>query len=452
MDVKGRKVTVIGLGNSGYNAAALLLENGAIVSVTDSGDSAEVVRQAGELLKKGARVETGVHTRSFIEEAWLVVLSPGVDDNSPAVKWADGRGIPVISELELGYLFCKGRILAITGTNGKTTTTSLVGQILEDAGLDTVVCGNIGNSLCGEIGRVSEKTWVVLEVSSFQLERTKSFRADIAVILNITDDHMDRYVKFDDYYREKLKIFANQKKGDVLILNHDAVNLRPIKDAPYSKVLFFSRTAPVFGAYAKGDTMILSVSGKEEDFGLFSGVSLKGLHNLENILAAALAASCAGAGIGTMAGTVKAFKGLPHRFETVEVVDGVEFIDDSKGTTVDSTARALESCQRPVILIAGGKDKNSDYTSIRETAARHLSGIVLIGEAGERIRRSLEGVAPAHKARDMEDAVAISKKMAKPGTVVLMSPMCSSFDMFKNYKERGEVFARAVRKLEGVRG
>ena len=426
MDLKGKRVTVVGLGNSGFNAAVLLKGIGARVRATDARDTPDVRKNTRILKNKDIKVETGGHTEAFLKGSRLIVLSPGVENASPAVKWAEKYGIPIIGEMELGYRFCKGRIIAITGTNGKSTVTALSGEILKDGGKDAVVCGNIGNSLCGEIGRIKKDTWVVLEVSSFQLERIEKFRPQIAAILNITDDHMDRYNKFTEYFNEKLKVFRNQTADDILILNGDAENLRALKEKAKSKVLFFSRS-------------------KFPD--KINNMKLKGTHNVENILAASLVGSLAGVSESSIGQTIKNFRPLPHRFETVVAIDGVLYIDDSKGTTVDSTYRALESCDKPVILIAGGKDKNSDYGFVKEIVRKKVKHLVLIGEAAAKIKKALGGVVETHEVGGMDEAVETARRLAKKGFIVLLSPMCSSFDMFKDYKERGGVFKRAVRRL-----
>lgn len=415
------------MGNSGVNACLLLKARGAEVRATDSGDSPAIRDASKKLENRGIRVETGRHTEDFIKGSSLVIVSPGVEDDSPAMKWAVRYGIPVIGEMELGYRFCKGRIIGITGTNGKSTVATLIGEVLKDAGLDAVVCGNIGNSLCGEIPRIKEETWVVLEVSSFQLERIEKFRPHIAVILNIRDDHMDRYAKFTDYFNEKLKIFSNQDKNDFLILNKDAEELKGLDKKTRSKTLFYSRRENANTVYE---------------------MKLKGLHNVENVLASSTAAMLAGVNESSIKRTVANFRGLAHRFETVDTIGGVEYIDDSKGTTVDSTYRALESCERPVILIAGGKDKHSDYGAVKEIARRKVKRLILIGEAAGAIRKALSSAVAMEDAKDVDDAVLQARDAGVSGDIVLLSPMCSSFDMFSSYKERGEVFKSAVRRLE----
>lgn len=448
MELRGGKVTVVGLGNSGINACMLLNDIGSSVRATDSGDSPSLRKSAMLLKKKGIDAEVGGHTEGFIRGSSLVVLSPGVEDASPAVKWAEKSRIPIISEMELGYIFCKGRIIGITGTNGKSTVTTLIGEILKSGGKDTVVCGNVGNSLCGEIVRIRPDTWVVLEVSSFQLERIEKFKPYIAVILNITDDHMDRYKNFNKYFTEKLKIFKNQGKGDILILNHDAVNLRGLKGKAKSETLFYSSKTKTNGAYIKDGKICCKYMGEEREIASVADVKLKGLYNLENVLACCLVGALAGVKDSSVRDALKNFKGLSHRCETVGTIDDVEYIDDSKGTTVDSTLRALESCDKSVVLIAGGKDKHSDYSLVRDMVKKRVSHIVLIGEAKEAIKDALKNTVPIHDAGDMRDAVKIAGSLVKPGSMVLLSPMCSSFDMFKDYKERGKAFKEAVESIK----
>ncbi|MDP3730485.1 MAG: UDP-N-acetylmuramoyl-L-alanine--D-glutamate ligase [Candidatus Omnitrophota bacterium] len=452
MDLRGKTVTVVGLGNSGQNAALLLHDLGAIVKVTDSGDTPSARNNTKILRDLGIEVEAGRHTEGFIKNSDLVVVSPGVETDSQVIGWAKSFRIPIIGEMELGFRFCKGRIIAITGTNGKSTVTTLVGEILKAGGRDAVVCGNIGNSLCGEISRIKDDTWVVLEVSSFQLETIKSFKPYIALILNITDDHMDRYNNFEEYFNEKLKIFSNQDERDILILNYDAENLRSLKDRADSKVILYSRLKNTNGAYVKSGK-IYCVSGAATKEILFLGdIRLKGLHNIENVLAAVLIGTLVGVNEDSIRNTVRSFRGLAHRVETVDVVDGVEYIDDSKGTTVDSTYRALEACDRPVILIAGGKDKHSDYSFVLDIVKKKVKALVLIGEAQAAIKKALRPSVNTFGAKDMFDAVSIARSMAEKGWIVLLSPMCSSFDMFKDYKERGEAFKKAVFMIKSSSG
>lgn len=448
--MKNKKVTVVGLGNSGLNAALLLKDAGADVKVTESSDSESVRKNVKMLEGRKIPCETGGHTKNFIEGSELIVVSPGIEESSPSIKWANELGIPIISEMELGYRFCNGRIVAITGTNGKSTVTTLIGQILKDGGIDAVICGNIGNSLCGEINRIKKDTWVILEVSSFQLERIVDFRPYISIILNITDDHLDRYGKFSDYFNEKLKIFKNQKRSDFLILNGDAMELNGLEKRTKATVLYYSRLSKTNGSYLDNGKIFCNREDKDINICTIGDIALKGLYNVENVLVCALVGTIAGVNAISIKNTVRNFKGLSHRFETIDIIDGVEYIDDSKGTTVDSTYRALESCARPVILIAGGKDKNSDYTVIRKLVKKKVRHLILIGEATERIKDALGNAAKTYEAATLQDAVKKARDLAAKDYMVLLSPMCSSFDMFKDYKERGEVFKKAVLSMRGA--
>lgn len=455
MEFKNKRVTVVGLGNSGVNAALLLSKHGAEVFATDAGISAELKKIRTKLEAKKINVELGAHTEAFVKGSDLVVVSPGVEDSSQALKWALEYKIKIISEMELGYLFCKGRIIAITGTNGKSTVTTLIGEMLKDSGQDTIVCGNIGNSLCGEVAKIKKGTWVVLEVSSAQLERVEKFKPHIAIILNITDDHMDRYKDFYEYFNYKLKVFANQDRNDLLILNYDAENLRNLKGLARSSVLFYAKERLAANSYEIAayvrDEWICCIYGEgEKEIMHVNDIKLKGLHNLENVIVSSLVGMIVGATGRSIRDTVRKFTGLEHRFETVDVVEGVEYIDDSKSTTVDSTKRALESCSKPVILIAGGKDKHSNYDVVKDMVEDKARHVVLIGEAAGAIKKALAGSALIHEAGNMDEAVEMSSKLAKDGWAVLLSPMCSSFDMYKNYKERGNRFREAVSKLKGA--
>ncbi len=448
MGLKGKKVTVVGLGNSGLNAAILLDEIGAYVRVTDNSDNDDIRSNVERLEHRNIEIELGSHTRPFFEESDLVVLSPGADDSSPAVKWAKELKIPITGEMELGCRFCKGKIIAITGTNGKTTVTELTGNILKDANMEVVVCGNVGNSLCGEVERITPRHWVVLEVSSFQLERIGNFRPHIAVILNVTDDHLDRHGSFGTYFDTKLKTFANQRKEDTLVLNHDAKNLRDLEERAPSKVFFYSKFDEVKGAFTRGGKLFCNVGDIEREVCSIEDIRLKGLHNLENVLASSLIAVLAGARASSIRMGVRGFEGLEHRLQTVDTIDGVEFVNDSKSTTVDSTLRALEAMPGRILLIAGGRDKNSDFGVLRDTITEKVKALILLGEAKEKIRDFIDGSVSTYMVNTLEEAVKEARQLAESGDCVLLSPMCASFDMFKNYKERGEFFKRAVRNLK----
>lgn len=430
---KDKKVTVVGLARSGMAAAFLLKSRGAEVYVTDCGDSGDLRKNAKLLRKKGIRVEIGVHTRGFVKGKDLMVISPGVPENSPVFKWAAEERVPVIGEIELGYLCCEAPIVAVTGTNGKSTTATLIGAILKKAGRKAVVCGNIGNPFCGEISKARKDSIVVLEVSSFQLESIRKFRPYISVVLNISQNHFDRHPDLKSYINAKARVFGNQKKGDWAVLNHDDPLVRGLKTKTKARTIFFSRK--------KGIPEM--VCRKEE-------LKIKGEHNIENVLACLCVASIFGVKPEAIRKALLAFKGLEHRFEHVADIGGVEFINDSKGTTVLATMMALESCDKPVILIAGGRDKGSDFRRARRLIASKVKKLILIGEAKDKIRKHLNGAVPSIEAGSMEDAVGKAYSGADPGDCVLLSPMCASFDMFRNFEERGKIFKKAVKGLDRV--
>lgn len=430
---KDKKITVVGLARSGMAAAFLLRKRGAEVYATDCGNSDDLRKNAKLVAKKGIRVEIGTHTRGFVKRKDLVVISPGVPEDSPVLKWAAEEKIPVIGEVELGYLCCDAPIIAVTGTNGKSTTTTLIGEILKKAGRKAVVCGNIGNPFCGEISKVKKNSVVVLEVSSFQLESIKEFRPYVAVVLNISQNHFDRHPDLKSYIKAKARIFENQKRSDWAVLNYDDPLVRGLKAKTKSKTIFFSRK--------KGIPKM--VCRKEE-------LKIRGEHNIENVLACLCVASIFGVKPGVIRKALLAFKGLEHRFEHVADIGGIEFINDSKGTTVLATMMALESCDKPVILIAGGHDKGSDFRRARPVIASKVKVLILIGEAKDKIRKHLNGAVPSIEAGSMEDAVKKAYSSADSGDCVLLSPMCASFDMFRNFEERGKVFKQAVKGLTKV--
>ncbi len=447
-EFKNKRITLVGLARSGMAAAHLLHVLGAEVYATDSGDSEEL-RRNGELLKAlGIEVELGGHTPELVKDKDLIVISPGVADASPAVIWASEDGIPIISEIELGYLCCDAPIVAITGTNGKSTVTTLIGEILKKGGRDVVVCGNLGVPFCGEISKIKSNSIVVLEVSSFQLERIREFRPYISVLLNISQNHFDRHPDLDSYINAKARIFLNQNTSDWAVLNYDDTLVRGLKVKAKANLLYFSRTKKVVGAYLNESSLMISTNGGEQLLCEASQLKIKGGHNIENVLASLCVASIFGISQQETADAVRDFKGLEHRFEYITSIDSIDFINDSKSTTVLSTMRALEACDRPVILIAGGKDKGNDFKKARSTIGSKVKSLVLIGTSKERIKEHLRGVVPITEANSMEEAVRIAYFKADKGDSVLLSPMCASFDMFRDFEERGRIFKEEVFKIK----
>jgi UDP-N-acetylmuramoylalanine--D-glutamate ligase len=447
VDLKGLNVTVVGISRSGMSAARLLKTMGARVYATDNGTNDEVAKQCAVLTSEGIHCEIGRHTESFVKGKDLVVLSPGVSNDAPVIRWAHEARIPIISELELGYLFCKGTVIAITGTNGKTTTTTLIGEICKSAGRPTVVCGNIGTPFSGEVLNITGEHIVVLEVSSFQLEWIDTFKPHVSVILNVTDDHLDRHRSFDEYRMLKNKIFVNQGKEDYLILNHEDPHAQTVGRSLAPRRLFFSRTVATEGIFVNGTDILLDLRVGTRRIGSTDVIPLHGLHNLENVLASALSCSVLGIPDEVISNTIAGFQSLPHRFQPVAELEGVAFINDSKATNVDSTMKALMSLQSPVVLIAGGRDKASDFRLAKNLIREKVRTLVLIGEATERITTAIGGVVPVQRAGSLREAVAVAYRSAERGDTVLLSPMCASFDMFDDYVERGNVFIDAVNEV-----
>ncbi len=441
--------TVVGLGVSGAGAVNLLRKKGWEVKVTENMDTPEVRQRVKELENIGhIKFETGRHTRDFIEGSSLVITSPGVKNNAMPLVWAKELGIPVIDEIELGYRFCPCRIVAVTGTNGKSTTTTLIGGIFKAAKKDVIVCGNIGVSFCQEVLRAKRNSVLVLEISSFQLQRTVKFRPYISLFLNISQNHLDRHRDFKEYLNAKLNIFKKQNKSDWAILNHDDKNLKYLDRHINSRILYFGNSMAGAGAYLKEGVIYLVHRGKPHKFISVNEIALKGEHNARNAMAAILAAEIFKIPPHVIVAVLRKFKGLEHRCERVADIEGVRFINDSKATTVEATMCAIRSFKEPVILIAGGRDKGSDFTVLKPLVGERVKHLILIGEAKAKIRTQLLGSAPIHEVDSLDRAVSLGLHLARRGEVVLLSPMCASFDMFRNFQDRGECFKRAVMSLK----
>ena len=443
LDINHKKVLVVGLGVSGVSAAELLAAKGAEVWLTDAGDSAEIAKKTQDLEKKGFKVETGVHTDDFARGAELIVVSPGVDHNALLKKIPSCQNVPLVGELELGYGFCASPVIAVTGTNGKSTTTELIGNIFSSSGLNTIVCGNIGNPLCGEVGSISGDSITVAEVSSFQLETITSFRPHIAILLNVAEDHYDRHGGFDAYKVSKFRVFENQEENDWAIIHH-SLRADPSINDINSRVLFYGEAGTA--AYIDGGKIVVELDGNKEIVMDSRDVHLQGDHNLENVMCAILAAKTQGIDSGDIIKGIDTFKALHHRFESIGVYEEIEFIDDSKATNIDATRRALESVNKKVILIAGGVDKGGDYTSILPVIRDKVKVMIAMGEAGGKICDAYSGSLPVIMAKNMEDSVQKAVKEANADVAVLLSPMCSSFDMYSSYKERGNDFQKKVKE------
>jgi len=447
MELKGKRVTVIGLARSGLTAALLLKENGASVSVTDSAQTAQVKENAEVLKARGIEVELGRHTQAFIKGRDLIVKSPGVPMNAAPLLWAKWHHLAVISEIELAYWFCQAPIIAVTGTNGKSTVATLIGKILRDAGRDVVVCGNIGNPFSGEIGKIGKDGIVVLEVSSFQLQTIESFRPKVAVLLNVTRNHFDRHMDFEDYIQAKKRVFANQQEDDYAVLFYNDPVVRSIAGEISSQVLYFSSREKVEGSSSVNGKLILREGDVEKVIMGVSRLKIAGEHNVLNALASIAAVSVFGVDKRSIVKSLSGFRGLEHRFEYVTTIDGVRYINDSKATSVDATMNALRSLDGMAVLIAGGRDKNSDFGVINDLINERAKAVILIGEARDKIRNAIRGRPSVEFAESLPDAVRRAKAISAQGDTVLFSPMCTSFDMFRDFEERGCKFKEAVASL-----
>jgi UDP-N-acetylmuramoylalanine--D-glutamate ligase len=452
MDLKGKKVLVVGLGKSGLAAALFLRHKGAHVTVSDVRSAEALGKDIPALLEEGIMVEAGGHGLLTFRRQDLIVVSPGVPMNTPELVQAKNFGRPVIGELELAAHFLKGRMVAITGSNGKTTTTTLLGEILKAAGIKTLVGGNIGVPVIELIADSTNDTWSVLEVSSFQLESTVEFHPSIAVILNITPDHLDRYGSFEEYAQAKERIFAKQDENDSVVLNADNARGADTALRAPSRVYWFSaRHAVEQGAWVE-DGQVVYRSAKDaavETVMPLKGIHLKGAHNVENVLAAVCAARQADAPLEAIRRAIEKFKAVEHRLEYVATINGVEFYNDSKATNVDATAKAVAAFPAGIHLIMGGKDKGSPYTVLTPLLKERVLAVYTIGVAAAKIESQLRGVVPIHPCETLEKAVSAAAEAAKPGEVVLLAPACSSYDQFKNYEQRGQVFKELVSEQRG---
>jgi UDP-N-acetylmuramoylalanine--D-glutamate ligase len=452
IELKNKRVLVVGIGKSGIAAAMFLRGLGARVTVSDTRSAVALAEQIPALLDAGIMVESGGHGLLTFRRQDLIVVSPGVPLDTPEVKQAIGYGLPVIGELELACRFLKGGIVAVTGSNGKTTTTSLIGKIFADAGLPTQVGGNIGLPVIELIADSTDETVNVLEVSSFQLETTEQFHPRIAIILNITPDHLDRHGSFEKYVAAKEKIFANQTSADALVLNADDRTTQMGAGRTKANVYWFSGTKVVRqGAFVRDGVVcwIEKERGKAEPILPLAEIGLKGAHNVENVLAAVCAARLSTIPAETIRASVAAFKAVEHRLEYVRTAKGVEYFNDSKATNVDAAIKAVASFAGCVHLILGGKDKDSDYTQMNEVLSDRVKAVYTIGSAAEKIERQLAGVVKIVTAGTLAAAVARAAEASVAGDVVLLAPACSSFDQFENYEHRGRVFRQLVMGLPG---
>lgn len=457
-ELKGKKVTVVGLARSGVAAARLLLAIGARVTVADAKGEEALAPALSRLDREAVRVRIGPGYEAALDDADLIVISPGVPSDLEALRAAQRRGVRVVGELELASWFLKAPVVAITGTNGKSTTVTLVGLLLEQSGKQVFVGGNLGTPVC-EAALASYRAglaasalyhYIIAEVSSFQLETIERFHPWVAALLNITPDHLDRYPSMAEYVSAKARIFENQEAGDVAVLNLDDERVAAFCARLRSQVVGVSRAGVIEegygGAYLDGDRLVVRLGSVREAICRRSELRLQGAHNLSNALAASAIGLLCGCRVEAIRHVLQTFPGLEHAFEMVRERKGVRFINDSKGTNVDATLKALESLDEPVLLIAGGRDKGADFSRLKEPVHRRVKRLILIGEAASRIKQAVQFDA-VDEAATLRDAVDLAARQAKAGDVVLLSPACASFDMFVDYQDRGRQFKELVNQL-----
>ena len=446
--MRGKRVLVVGLARTGVATSLFCAARGARVTATDSRAEDEIGEAIAILKDARVTLELGCHQeRTFLEQD-LIVPSPGVPADEKHLQAARAKGITIWSEIEVAYRFMKGRLIGITGSNGKTTTTSLVEHILKTAGMQTILAGNIGTPLIGCVDAMKDDTCTVVELSSFQLELIDTFRPNIGVFLNLTPDHLDRHHTLQAYGAAKARLFENQTGEDAAILNADDAATTP--HAPsLPRLYWFSRKQRVTqGAYVRGEEIIFRQSGAEEILLKLEDIPLAGSHNVENVLAAAAAARLAGAPSAAIAKGVRSFAGVEHRLEFVSEIGGVRYYNDSKATNVDATLKALDAFPGRILIILGGKDKGSDYTALQKPLREKAILALLIGAAAGKIERQISGSVALERAETLERAVETASHAAQRGDVVLLAPACASFDQFQNYEHRGRVFKDLVKQLE----
>jgi len=449
VELTGKKTLVLGAGKSGIASARFLAERGAVVSLHDRND-VESWPETARSLNKTHNVDllSGQIPSRFLDQIELIIISPGVPTNTIPAQYIDRKDGELIGEVELASRFLNGRVVGITGSNGKTTTTTLIGELLKDEGIETQVGGNIGTPLLSLVETSTDETWTVVELSSYQLETIKEFRPNIAICLNVTPNHLDRYGSFMEYAAAKRRIFMNQQDADLAILNaDDEITASWMSELSGNVTLFSVKRELDTGLFLRGRDLICRANGKEKVLTSRSEIFLRGLHNVENILAALAAGLACGVSPDSMRDTIKNFKGVEHRIEFVAEIEGVKFYNDSKATSVDAASKALEALsdgEEKTVLILGGRGKNAPYAPLIDLIERSVRRLILIGEDAENIESQLGGRAEIVRAKSMQDAVVKSFENAEKGDSVLLAPACASFDMFKNFEERGLSFKRAV--------
>ena len=453
MNLKGKKTLVLGAGKSGVESAKFLAKRGAIVAIHDKKPIEDWTDEARSLKNKyKIGLIDGKIPVWLLDQIDLVVISPGVPTNVIPAKYVDRKDGEVIGEVELAYRFMKGRVVGITGSNGKTTTTSLIGEILKNAEIETQIGGNIGTALITLAETSTNETWTVCELSSFQLETIVDFRPNVAICLNVTPNHLDRYDFFKDYAAAKHRLFMNQTAEDVAILNaDDEITASWAENLKANVVLFSTAKELEEGLFLRGRDLVCRANGKEKILTTRDEMNLRGTHNVQNVLAALAAGLACGASTDSMRSTIKNFKAVEHRLEFSREIGGVKFFNDSKATSVDATLKALEALAEEdgeIVLILGGLGKNAPYSPLADLIKRKVRALITIGADAENIEDQLKNYAEIVRADSMKDAVEKSMNAAEKGDSVLLAPACASFDMFKSFEERGTVFKAEVGKLK----
>ncbi|HYG98611.1 MAG TPA: UDP-N-acetylmuramoyl-L-alanine--D-glutamate ligase [Terriglobales bacterium] len=450
LELNGKRVLVVGLGKSGVASALFLREQGARVTVSDTKTEEQLKQEIPVLLDNGVTVETGHHGERTFRDQEVIVVSPGVPFDEPHLVQARRQGIPVIGEVELASRHLKGRIVAITGSNGKTTTTALTGEVISTGGFNTQVGGNIGTPAISLVPKSTDDGFVVLEISSFQLETIETFRPFIAAVVNVTPDHLDRHGSFHGYAAAKGRIFENQTAEDYAVLNAEDETCRGYAKNIKSQIRWFSTRKEVeIGAFIRDGHLIYRDAQGEREIMPLSELQLKGAHNHENVLAAVCCGILCGCELQAIRNAVSQFKAVEHRLEYVATLNGVQYYNDSKATNVDATIKALESFPSNIHIILGGKDKGSDYTVLKPLLKERAKRVYTIGAAAEKIEKHLGGVVDLVRSGTLDNAVKQATTAAQPGDVIVLAPACASFDQFNSYEHRGKVFKELVKALQG---
>jgi UDP-N-acetylmuramoylalanine--D-glutamate ligase len=447
MQVNGKHILIVGAARSGMAAAHFLRARGARVTLNDA-KPVEQWPETRELSATGIEIVGGGHPLELFAQADLIVVSPGVPLALEVFQHARKVGVPVIGEVELAARFLRGRIVGITGSNGKTTTTTLIGELLKDGGLSTQVGGNIGTALISLVETSSDDSYTVVELSSFQLEAVEQLHCFVAVLINITPDHLDRYDSMEAYAAAKANIFINQTPNDFAVLNADDERVAKMDALTPARVIWFSRKSALpnvqAGIFLRGEQIVSRWDGVEQVLLERADITLRGDHNLENVMSALGVGLACGVASASMRATIRQFKGVEHRLEFVAELDGVKYYNDSKATNVDAAIKSLEAFPGGITVILGGKDKGGDFTPLAPLVKERCEHVILIGAAAEKIASALAKTRPLHRAATLRDAVRLGGQLTQPGGVVLLAPACASFDMFDNFEHRGRVFKEEV--------